>query len=173
MHDPTQKDMQFPDIGTQYRSEIFFLDDEQKKVAEEIKSNANKKYNGKEMLCINAFADALESITNILIKNSGLKSIYPLVKLKHKHLANEKFYGINGFTRKIVDMRRDKIFEVSLIKQVIFQSAFRICDSLLRIDQYLINKQAKNREEELEEERKKYLEPERVKKIKKDYGIEN
>ena len=132
-----------------------------------------KKYNGKEMLCINAFADALESITNILIKNSGLKSIYPLVKLKHKHLANEKFYGINGFTRKIVDMRRDKIFEVSLIKQVIFQSAFRICDSLLRIDQYLINKQAKNREEELEEERKKYLEPERVKKIKKDYGIEN
>ena len=70
-------------------------------------------------------------------------------------------------------MRKEKIFEVSLIKQVIFQSAFRICDSLLRIDQYLINKQAKNREEELEEERKKYLEPERVKKIKKDYGIEN
>ena len=46
LHDPTTLNRQGPDIGTQYRSEIFFLDDEQKKVAEEIKSNTNKKYNG-------------------------------------------------------------------------------------------------------------------------------
>ena len=31
LHDPTQKDMQFPDVGTQYRSEIFYENDEQKK----------------------------------------------------------------------------------------------------------------------------------------------
>ena len=31
MHDPTQKDMQYPDVGTQYRSEIFYIDEEQKK----------------------------------------------------------------------------------------------------------------------------------------------
>ena len=47
LHDPTTLNRQGPDIGTQYRSEIFFLDDEQKKVAEEIKLNKNKKYNGK------------------------------------------------------------------------------------------------------------------------------
>ena len=42
MHDPTQKDMQYPDVGTQYRSEIFYETDEQKKVAEEVLKKKTK-----------------------------------------------------------------------------------------------------------------------------------
>ena len=47
LHDPTQKDMQFPDVGTQYRSEIFYETDEQKKEAEKILNEKNKELNGK------------------------------------------------------------------------------------------------------------------------------
>ena len=47
MHDPTQKDMQFPDIGTQYRSEIFYENEDQKKQANEVLEVFNKELNGK------------------------------------------------------------------------------------------------------------------------------
>ena len=47
MHDPTQKNMQLPDIGTQYRSEIFYENDQQKKEAEEVLKHKNKELDGK------------------------------------------------------------------------------------------------------------------------------
>jgi peptide-methionine (S)-S-oxide reductase len=38
MHNPTQVNRQGPDVGRQYRSVVFYFDDEQKRVAEEAKA---------------------------------------------------------------------------------------------------------------------------------------
>ena len=47
IHDPTTLNSQGPDFGTQYRSEIFYLNDHQKNIAEEIINKNNDKFSGK------------------------------------------------------------------------------------------------------------------------------
>ena len=47
IHDPTTLNSQGPDFGTQYRSEIFYLNDDQKTTAENIINKENERLSGK------------------------------------------------------------------------------------------------------------------------------
>ncbi len=73
MHDPTQKNMQFPDVGTQYRSEIFYENNDQKLSATKIKNESNKRFSGKietNISKINNYCKAEEYHQKYIEKNN-------------------------------------------------------------------------------------------------------
>ena len=69
IHDPTTLNAQGPDFGTQYRSEIFYLNEQQKQIAEKITNEENIKFSG-----------------NIVTKISLVKNYCPAEEYHQKYL---------------------------------------------------------------------------------------
>ena len=73
-HDPTTLNRQGPDIGTQYRSEIFYNNDEQRKISNSVIEKLNKKFNSK-----------------IVTKNSENKNYTRAEEYHQKYLEKNQF----------------------------------------------------------------------------------
>jgi len=76
MHDPTTKNQQHNDIGTQYRSAIFYNSEEQKQTAERVKAQVDKsgKWNRPvvtEITAASKFYSAEDYHQKYLVKNPG------------------------------------------------------------------------------------------------------
>jgi peptide-methionine (S)-S-oxide reductase len=78
IHDPTQKNRQGPDVGTQYRSVIFYHSEEQKKIAEDLKQKQTNRYKK-------------EIVTEII----PAKEFYPAEDYHQKYLQKNKFFSRN------------------------------------------------------------------------------
>ena len=72
IHDPTTLNAQGPDFGTQYRSEIFYLNNSQKEIAEKVLKKINIKLNNKvvtKISLLNNYSIAEEYHQKYLEKN--------------------------------------------------------------------------------------------------------
>jgi len=69
IHDPTTLNSQGPDFGTQYRSEIFYLNDKQKEIAENIIKKIDLRLSG-----------------NVVTKSSLLKNYCPAEEYHQRYL---------------------------------------------------------------------------------------
>ena len=72
IHDPTTLNSQGPDFGTQYRSEIFYLNDKQKEIARNVIEKMNLSLSGK-----------------VLTKSSLLKNYCPAEEYHQRYLEKK------------------------------------------------------------------------------------
>ena len=72
IHDSTTLNSQGPDFGTQYRSEIFYLNDNQKMIAERVLNEVNERLSGK-----------------VVTKISLLKNYCPAEEYHQKYLEKQ------------------------------------------------------------------------------------
>lgn len=90
LHDPTQLNRQGNDIGTQYRSAIFYENDEQKKVAEASKKAAQENFD--------------KPIVTVITK---APIFYPAENFHQGYFFNNK--TTNGYCRYVVEPKLKKL----------------------------------------------------------------
>jgi thermosome len=95
---------------------------------------------GREQIAIDAFASALEVVPTALSENAGLDPIDVLIELRQAHKAGKKYAGINVFTGKVVDMRKEKVLEPIRVGRQAISSATDAAVMILRIDDVIASR---------------------------------
>ena len=95
---------------------------------------------GREQIAIDAFASAMEVIPTALAENAGLDPIDVLIELRRAHKAGKKTAGVNVFTGKITDMKKEKVLEPIRVGRQAISSATDAAVMILRIDDVIASK---------------------------------
>ena len=95
---------------------------------------------GREQIAMDAFASALEVVPTALAENAGLDPIDVLIELRSAHKSGKKYAGINVFTGKVVDMRKEKVLEPIRVGRQAISSATDAAVMILRIDDVIASK---------------------------------
>src|SRR3989442_1223265 len=89
---------------------------------------------GREQIAIEAFADAVEVIPRTLAENAGLDPIDILIELRQQHKKGNKNAGINVFSGKVTDMKKENVIEPIRVGSQAISSATDAAVMVLRID---------------------------------------
>jgi len=95
---------------------------------------------GREQIAIDAFASAMEVIPTALSENAGLDPIDILIELRQAHKAGRKTAGINVFTGKVTDMKKERVLEPIRVGRQAISSATDAAVMILRIDDVIASK---------------------------------
>jgi len=88
----------------------------------------------KEQLAVIKYAEAVESIPEILAQNAGLEPVDIIAELRKRHSEAEKWAGINVYSGKIENTMDVGVIEPASVKKQVFKSATEAAIMILRID---------------------------------------
>jgi len=94
----------------------------------------SERFEGREQLAINKFAEALEIIPLTIAENAGMDPIDTMVQLRAKQSEGKKWTGIDAKEGKVSDMLSKNIVEPVVVKEQIIKSATEAACMILRID---------------------------------------
>ena len=120
--------------------------------------------NGKEQIVVLGFARALECIPRTLAANSGLDAVEIVNKLRQKHDDKDNEinnFGVNCFEGGIVDTYSQFVWEPTMLKDNILNSATEAACSIISVDQTVKNPKS---EQAQQDEKKRALQ--RANKLK-------
>jgi len=95
---------------------------------------------GREQIAIEAFADAVEVVPRTLAENAGLDPIDTLIELRKQHKKGSKHAGINVYTGKVEDMKKESVIEPIRVGSQALSSATDAAVMILRIDDVIAAK---------------------------------
>jgi len=133
--------------------------------------NYAKELADKRQLAVNAVADAFEYIPVLLGETVDLKGIDVIAGLRAVHANGKRSAGIDPAEKRIADMDALKIYDLYAMKLQAIKTAFETALTILRIDDFIVAR--KLSEPELNYmQRMKGTSPEKLEKMRKDYGLE-
>mmetsp|Transcript_3570 Transcript_3570/g.7360 ORF Transcript_3570/g.7360 Transcript_3570/m.7360 type:complete len:521 (-) Transcript_3570:465-2027(-) len=100
-------------------------------------SKKSHKFKNENFFVFKTMAEAFEIIPKTLIQNCGYSPVYKINQLKNFHSKKGFFFGIDGRTGNIIDVRKTGIFDLYNVKMQIYKIAFENATTILRIDKIL------------------------------------
>ena len=94
----------------------------------------SERFEGRQQLAINKFAEALEIIPLTIAENAGMDPIDTMVKLRARQSEGKKWSGIDAKEGRVADMLTQNIVEPVVVKEQIIKSATEAASMILRID---------------------------------------
>jgi T-complex protein 1 subunit eta len=120
------------------------------------------KISGKEQIIILGFARALEVIPKTLAQNSALDAIEIMNKLRQKHYKEDDCkFGVNCFEGGIIDTYVNFVWEPTILKDNILNSATEAACTIISVDQTVKNPKS---EQAIQDQKKKQMQ--RANKLK-------